>query len=386
MRIAVIGAGPAGLYFAYRLKRARPDASVRIFEQNRTGATFGFGIVFSDRALDFLSADDPETFTLVSRHLERWNELAVVHRGQRVPVDGIGFAAIGRLAFLKLLQQRAASLKLEPVYGRRIDNVGELGEFDLIIGADGVSSTVRQSRSEDFATETAYLSNRYAWYGTSKPFECLTQTFVETEHGAFNAHHYRYAPNMSTFIVETSEDTWLRSGLDRLDEAASQRFCEAAFAETLDQAPLISNRSAWRRFPQVRNRRFAAGNAVLIGDALHTAHFSIGSGTRLALEDAVALAKSIAGHPGDLPEALADFEAARRPVLDKLLAAADASGRWYEQFDRHMALAPVEFAMSYLCRSGRVAPERIAETSPRFMAEWTRRRTGRLSTTERDGP
>jgi 2-polyprenyl-6-methoxyphenol hydroxylase-like FAD-dependent oxidoreductase len=294
MRIAVIGAGPAGLYFAYCLKRACPDAAISIFEQNHSGATFGFGIVFSDRALDFLSADDPDTFTLLSRHLERWNELAVVHRGEKVAVDGIGFAAIGRLAFLKLLQERAATLGLEPNYGRRIDTVAELGAFDLIVGADGVNSTVRDSRSGEFGTEITDLSNRFAWYGTPKPFEYLTQTFVNTEHGAFNAHHYRYGPGMSTFIVETSEATWQRSGLSAMNEAASQRFCEAVFAEALDGAALISNRSVWRRFPQVRNRAFSAGNAVLIGDALHTAHFSIGSGTRLALEDAVALAKAIA--------------------------------------------------------------------------------------------
>jgi 2-polyprenyl-6-methoxyphenol hydroxylase-like FAD-dependent oxidoreductase len=372
VRIVVIGAGPAGLYFAYCLKRARPDASIRIFEQKPAGATFGFGIVFSDRALDFLSADDPETFALLSRHVEKWNDLAVVHRGERVPVDGIGFAAIDRLAFLKLLQARAASLGLEPEYGQRIDDISKLDEFDLIVGADGVGSTVRESHREALGTETAYLSNRYAWYGTKKLFACLTQTFVETEYGGFNAHHYRYTPEMSTFIVETSDATWRRSGLDRLDEAASRRFCEAAFAETLDGAPLISNRSIWRRFPQVRNRRLATGNAVLIGDALHTAHFSIGSGTRLALEDAVALAKAIAARPGDLRQALADYEAARRPVLEKLLAAADASGRWYEDFEQHMALPPVDFTMSYLCRSGRVAPERIAESSPRFMAEWVR--------------
>ena len=375
MRIAVIGAGPAGLYFAYCLKRACPDAAISIFEQNHSGATFGFGIVFSDRALDFLAADDPDTYTLLSRHLERWNELAVVHRGEKVAVDGIGFAAIGRLAFLKLLQERAATLGLEPNYGRRIDTVAELGAFDLIVGADGVKSTLRDGRSTAFGTEVIDLSNRFAWYGTPKPFGCLTQTFVNTEHGAFNAHHYRYGPDVSTFIVETSEATWQRSGLSAMGEAASQRFCEAVFAEALDGAPLISNRSVWRRFPQVRNRAFAAGNVVLIGDALHTAHFSIGSGTRMALEDAVALANAIASHPGDLAAAVTGFEVARRPLLDKLLAAADASGRWYEQFERHMSLAPFDFTMSYLCRSGRVEPARIAATSPRFMAEWARHRT-----------
>jgi 2-polyprenyl-6-methoxyphenol hydroxylase-like FAD-dependent oxidoreductase len=373
MRVAVIGAGPAGLYFAYCLKRAFPDAAIEILEKNRPGATFGFGIVFSDRALDFLSADDPETFALLSRHVETWTDLAVVHRGVRVTVDGIGFAAIDRLAFLELLQERAGSLGLEPAYGRRVDDIPALGEFDLIVGADGVGSVVRDSRRDAFATETSYLSNRYAWYGTKRPFDCLTQTFVETEHGAFNAHHYRYAPDMSTFIVETSEATWRRSGLDRLDESASRQFCQAVFAEALEGAPLVSNRSAWRRFPQVRNRHLAAGNAALVGDALHTAHFSIGSGTRLALEDAVALAKAIAASPGDLRQAVADYEAARRPILDKLLAAADASGRWYERFEQHMALPPLDFAMSYLCRSGRVAPERIAASSPRFMAEWARR-------------
>jgi len=220
-----------------------------------------------------------------------------------------------------------------------------------------------------------YLTNRFAWFGTTKPFDTLTQTFRRNDLGDFNAHHYRYAPTMSTFIVEVTEATFQRAGFERMGETESAALCARVFADALEGHPLVCNHSVWRRFPIVRNARWRHDRHVLIGDALHTAHFSIGSGTRLAMEDAIALDRALAAHPADAPAALAAFESARRPILQKLVAAANASGAWYERFAEHMALAPLDFAMSYLTRSGRIDPERLRQSSPRFAERYAREGT-----------
>jgi 2-polyprenyl-6-methoxyphenol hydroxylase-like FAD-dependent oxidoreductase len=223
-------------------------------------------------------------------------------------------------------------------------------------------------RTRDFGTTVTPLKNKFAWFGTTKLFATLTQTFVENEHGAFNAHHYRHSERMSTFVFECDAATWARAGFERMSEPETLKYGERLFAGTLDGHPLVSNKSIWRNFPNVRNRRWSAGNVVLIGDALRTAHFSIGSGTRLAMEDAIALERALHEEEGDVPHALAAFEAARRPIVEKLVAAADASGAWYDRFPEHMKLSPREFAWSYIQRSGRVDPERLRKTSPRFVA------------------
>jgi 2-polyprenyl-6-methoxyphenol hydroxylase-like FAD-dependent oxidoreductase len=372
MRVAILGAGPAGLYLAYLIKRRDPSAEVRVLEQNSPDATFGFGVVFSDRALEFLNEDDAETFAAIAPQLEGWTDITVVHRGERVRIDGVGFAAIGRLELLRLLQGRARSVGVEPTFRHAVEDLRELGAADLIVGADGVNSLVRRTYAAAFGATTTHLTNRFAWFGTSKPFATLTQTFRRTDLGDFNAHHYRYAPAMSTFLVEVNEATFTRAGFDRMSETESAALCARVFADDLDGHSLVSNHSVWRRFPIVRNARWRHDRHVLIGDALHTAHFSIGSGTRLAMEDAIALDRALAAHSDDVPAALAAFEAARRPIVEKLVAAANASGAWYEKFADHMALEPVAFAMSYLTRSGRIAPERLRRSSPRFAERYAR--------------
>jgi len=281
---------------------------------------------------------------------------------------------VGRLQLLKLLRERARSAGLDPTYERPVGGLSDFAEVDLVVGADGVNSLVRRAHEREFGATVTLLDNHFAWFGTTKPFATLTQTFRQAELGHFNAHHYRYAPDMSTFIVEVDEATFKQSGFDRMDETAARAVCENVFAEALDGHKLISNNSIWRRFPIVRNERWFHGNRVLVGDALHAAHFSIGSGTRLAMEDAIALDKALAGHPRDIASALAAYEQARRPVLEKLVSGANASAAWYEHFADHMRLAPIDFAMSYVTRSDRIDINRLRQLSPRFAARYERER------------
>jgi len=284
-----------------------------------------------------------------------------------------------------VLQQRARSVGGEPEYARRLERIEELVGADLIVGADGANSLVRQSLAPELGAGVSHLGNWFAWFGTTKRFETLTQTFRTAEFGYCNAHHYRYADDMSTFIVELDAASFARAGFAQMCEAAAKQICERVFAEDLEGRPLISNRSIWRQFPNVRNERWSCDKCVLIGDALHTAHFSIGSGTRLAMEDAIALDRALARHPRDLGEALPSFEASRRPILEKLVAAADRSARWYERFPEHMALEPIDLAMSYVMRSGRIDLGRLRRLSPRFVARYELER-GKTSEAVVPGP
>jgi 2-polyprenyl-6-methoxyphenol hydroxylase-like FAD-dependent oxidoreductase len=327
-------------------------------------------VVLSDRALEFLREDDPDTVGLIAPHMQTWRDITIIHRGDRIAIDGIGFSAIGRLKLLQLLQQRARAAGVELEFNRPIASLDELAPCDLIVAADGVNSLARRILARKLGASVGHLRAKFAWYGTSKPFDTLTQTFVACELGTFNAHHYRYAPGMSTFIVECDARTWQRAGLDRMDDAASRAYCERVFAADLGGHPLVSNKSVWRRFPLLGTDAWWAGNRVLIGDALRSMHFSIGSGTRLAFEDAIALDRAFAEAGEDVPAALAAFERARRPVVEKLLAAAGASSRWYEEFPSRMRrFDALGLAYDYMTRSGRMSPGRLRELAPRFMQQ-----------------
>ena len=369
-QVEIIGAGPAGLYTAILIKSAMPRARVRVSEQNPAAATFGFGVVFSDSALDFLRADDAETHALITPRLERWRNMTLSHADERVVLDGIGFSAIGRLELLRILQRRAAEAGVELCFDRHLDSLDEIeAGADLVVGADGLNSLLRQSDEAAFRPSLDYFDNRFAWFGTPRAFDTLTQTFIRTELGALNAHHYRYAPGMSTFIVECDAASFDAQGFAGMDETETARVCAALFADTLGGAGLITNRSHWRQFPRLWCDNWVCGNRVLLGDAAHSAHYSIGSGTRLALEDAIALAAALR-HNDRLDEALEDFQSRRLPVARKFVDAANTSARWYDDFAERMALPTMEFAYSYLTRSGRIDDTRLRELSPRFMADY----------------
>jgi 2-polyprenyl-6-methoxyphenol hydroxylase-like FAD-dependent oxidoreductase len=376
MRIAVVGGGPAGLYFSYLWKRLHPDAAITLFEQNPADATWGFGVVFSERAMDFIRDDDPETAAEISARMETWSDITIVHRGEAVAVDGIGFSAIGRLDLLLLLQERARSAGADLRFGTHLAGVEPLAGYDLVVGADGINSLVRRAYEGDFRTSLSYLDTKFAWFGTPKRFETLTQTFVDSEYGPFNAHHYRYAPAMSTFIVECDRATWMKAGLDRLLADEGRALCEKIFAGALDGHPLIPNKSEWRNFPWLWNERWSTRNIVLVGDALHTAHYSIGSGTRLAMEDVIALAKALDQYPSALGDALQAYEAERRPIVEKLCKASKTSAEWYRDFGTHMRLPPLAFARSYIGRSGRIDDARLMAVAPRFMARYAAAQRG----------
>jgi 2-polyprenyl-6-methoxyphenol hydroxylase-like FAD-dependent oxidoreductase len=369
VRIAVLGGGPGGLYFAYLWKKRHPDATIDLFEQNPAGATWGFGVVFSEQALEFLRTDDPETVDAITPRMESWKNITLNLRGQSVALDGVGFSSIGRLDLLTILQQRLRAVGVNPRYDTTIQSVDQLAGYDLIVAADGLNSLVRRSFEREFGASVSHSTNKFAWYGTTKRFETLSQTFVATELGTFNAHHYRYAPDMSTFLVECDPATWQRYGFADKTVEQSQAVCEQVFAATLDGHRLVSNKSVWRNFPWIWNERWSHENIVLIGDALHSAHFSIGSGTRLAIEDAIALTKALETER-DIALALSRYETERKPIVKKLVTAARTSAGWYEKFPEHMKLDLMDFAYSYITRSGRIDDARLRAMSPEFMERY----------------
>ena len=371
MHVEILGGGPAGLTLGILLKNHDPAHRVRVVERGPRGATWGFGVVFSDRALDFLKADAPALHDLLTPQMQSWRDLTIVHSDVRIPIGGNGFASIGRLQLLNLLQGQAQRAGVELEFDRPLADVDELGEADLRVAADGAFSTSRDARAQAFGTQVDWRHNRFVWYGSTMPFDTLTLTFRRHALGTFCAHHYRYAPDRSTFLVEVDEATYQRAGFETMPEADSLRLCEQVFAPDLRGHPLLSNRSTWRRFPVIRNTRFFSGRTVLIGDALRTVHFSIGSGTRLAMEDAIALAKALRAE-ADVERALERFQAEREPPMKKIWDAANVSLRWYERMGDMMGLDPREFAYGYMTRSGRVDQAEMRRRDPTLAAAYER--------------
>jgi 2-polyprenyl-6-methoxyphenol hydroxylase-like FAD-dependent oxidoreductase len=366
MKIRVIGGGPAGLYFAALMKADDAGHDIVIHERGRRDATWGFGVVFSDRALDFLRADDEAMYQLLSPHMETWPNLTIVHNDTRIPIAGNGFAAIGRLELLSLLYARAEKLGVRIEFDSAVESLADrerLGGADLIVGANGAFSFVREENKQRFGTTCDWRPNKFIWYGTSRVFDSLSLTFRETADGVFCAHHYRYSPRMSTFLVEVEEETWKRAGFEHMSPQDTMRHCEKVFAKDLGGQPILSNNSIWRNYPVIGNAHWSFDNVVLVGDALRTVHFSIGSGTRLAMEDAIALRKALR-ETNSVAAALARFQALRLPPMKKIWDAANASLRWYEHMGERMKLAPVEFAYSYMTRTGRVDHAEVRRRDP----------------------
>lgn len=374
MKIGIVGAGPAGLYFALRTKRRESGHEITVVEQNPPDATFGFGVVFSDQALEKVRQADPEFYRALDSRMERWRDLTIVQKDERVPIDGNGFAAVGRLGLLRLLQGLCDEAGVTIEFNTRLSSLDQFAGCDLIVGADGVNSMVRELLPDTFGPRIGYLTNWFAWYGTRQVFDTLTLTFRSNGDGAFVAHHYRYSPDMSTFIVELDAATWRRAGLEAMSDDERQAYCEEVFAPDLCGHGLIANHSVWRRFPVVANERWTHENIVLMGDALRTVHFSIGSGTRFALEDAIALDEALAEAKDDVPAALALFENRRRPLAGKLEGAAANSYNWYEDIGQRTDYDAYDLAYDYMTRSGRMSDARLRDTAPRFAAAYDERR------------
>lgn len=372
MKIKIVGAGPAGLHFAALMKRHNPKHEITIYERSPRDATWGFGVVFSDRALEFLKTDDAELYDYLTPRMERWPEITVVHNDTRIPIAGNGFTSIGRLKMLTLLYRFVERLGVAIEFETEKTSLAEIGEADLVVASNGAFSRIRQEIEAKFATSVDWRPNRFIWYGATKPFNSLTLTFRETDLGVFCAHHYRYSPTRSTFLVELTEATWRNAGFETMSEQDTIAHCERVFAKDLEGRQIISNNSHWRRFPAIWNERWSFDNVVLIGDALRTAHFSIGSGTRLAMEDSIALFQAFKQTGDDVRSALTLFPQIRMRPMKAIWDAANVSMRWYEKMDELINLDPIAFAYSYMTRTGRVDHAEVERRDPALAAAYQR--------------
>jgi anthraniloyl-CoA monooxygenase len=368
MRIVSVGGGPAGLYFAILAKRQDPAREVLVLERNRPDDTFGWGVVFSDETLAHFAAADAQTHDEIRRRFAYWTDIEILFKGERLRSTGHGFCGISRRVFLEILQRRAAALGVEIRYETEVSDVEALRrEFDLVLAADGANSRAREVHAEHFGTTIDWRRCRFSWLGIDRRLPAFTFIFKESPHGLFQVHAYPFDESTSTFIVECREEVWRRAGLDRADEAATIAFLSGLFREELDGARLLANRSIWRAFPTISNRRWRLGNLVLAGDAARTAHFSIGSGTKLAMEDAIALVAAIGREP-DLGRALDAYEAERQPEAARLQRAAQTSLEWFESSARYLGLPPLGFAFSLLTRSKRITWDNLARRDPALVS------------------
>ncbi|NRG19339.1 bifunctional salicylyl-CoA 5-hydroxylase/oxidoreductase [Rhizobiales bacterium] len=368
MRIEVIGGGPAGLYFAILMKKQRPNAQIRVIERNRPDDTFGFGVVFSDQTLDTFEAYDLPSYRAITENFAYWDDIEIHFKGSLHRIGGNGFCGCSRRTLLLLLQDRARELGIEMDFETEIKSLDELAGADLVVAADGINSFVREQNRDHFQPQVDLRPNKFTWMGSTKPLDAFTFYFKETEHGIFIAHTYQYEPGLSTWVLETDPETFDKAGLGDMSEEESARFLEGVFAEELDGHPLMINRSLWRQFPMIRNKRWTMDNVVLLGDAKSTAHFSIGSGTKLAMEDAIALYESFR-RKDTVDAALADFEATRREDVEKTQHAADVSLVWFEHVKRYWPMDPVTFSFGVMTRSKAITYDNLQLRAPEFVKE-----------------
>ena len=370
MNINIIGGGPAGLYFAILMKKASASHQIKIYERNGPDDTFGWGVVFSGKTLANLRAADEESHAEITREFAAWDNVDVVHRNTKVSIHGNSFSGIARLQLLKILQRRAEQLGVEIKFRAEVNDIESLrNDCDLLIAADGVNSTVRLHYVEQLEPELDLRANRYIWYGTNQLFHGLTLTFRENSAGVFAAHSYKFSPTTSTFIVECDSQTWDKASFKHMSSNDTLEYLGEVFAADLGGHELLSNNSKWINFLLVKNKNWFFDNIVLIGDALHTAHFSIGSGTKLAMEDAIALAESFQ-ETSDIRETLTNFTTKRRPVIEDYQAAAFESMIWFENAASYMNLSPLELAFALMTRSGRVTYEDLKRRDPEFIQQY----------------
>ncbi len=370
MKINIIGGGPAGMYFATLMKKADAAHDITVYERNGPDDTFGWGVVFSGKTLANLRAADEATHAEVTGNFAAWDNVDVVHREDKVSIRGNSFSGIARLRLLKILQRRCEQLGIELLFRTEVADIESLrANCDLLVAADGVNSTARKQYADRFRPSLDVRPNRYIWYGTNRLFHGLTLTFRENDSGVFAAHSYKFNQTTSTFIIECDQQTWNAAGFASMSDDETRRYLEKVFESDLAGQPLLSNNSKWINFLLVKNSIWCFENVVLLGDALHTAHFSIGSGTKLALEDAIALFDCFQKKKS-VQAALEEFESTRKPVIEAYQAAAYDSMRWFENARDYMHLSPIELAYSLMTRSGKVSYEDLQRRDPQFMARY----------------
>ena len=369
MRVACIGGGPAGLYFSILLKKARPEAEIVVVERNKPDDTFGWGVVFSDETLGGFEQADPESYAEIRRRFAYWTDIETFlevapGRMECVRSTGHGFCGLSRKALLQIFHARARELGVRLEFEREVRDEGELGRADLVLACDGINSVVRAKHAAHFQPTLEWRRCKFAWFGTTKPLEAFTFVFRSNEHGLFQVHAYPFqvgAQPLSTWIVECHEDTWRRAGFEHASEQETVRALEDLFAPELDGHPLLTNKSVWRSFPVIRCERWVHGNTVLIGDAAHTAHFSIGSGTKLAMEDAIELVAALREVPHDVARALALYERRRSPEVARVQRAARTSMEWFENSARYVKQAPLPFTFNLMTRSKRITYDNLSQ-------------------------
>ena len=370
MKIRIIGGGPAGLFYAYLMKRDDPSHDVRVCERDAESATYGWGVVFSDVALAFVRELAPELYGSMTENQEVFDEMAVVHRGVQVRLAHNTFHRMARIDLLRALHAHCRQVGVEIEFERRVDDLAAFADADLIVAADGANSAIRTRLAEHFGPTLDERPNLLAWYGTTRLFDPLSLIFRQNPDGLAIAHTYRYSRTHSTFLVEVDPQTFRKAGLDRMDETHSLAWCEKVFADDLRGHKLLSNKSNWFRYTIVKNRRWHWKNVVLIGDALRTGHPSVGSGTRLAMQDSIALFDAFKTCGPDVPTMLDEFVRIRQPGSDALQKAAIKSTEWYENLGPKLSLDPISFAYDYVTRSGRVDHADVRQRDPELAAAY----------------
>jgi anthraniloyl-CoA monooxygenase len=368
MKVSVIGGGPGGLYFALLAKKAWPRWDITVYERNRPDDTFGFGVVFSDQTLDAFKAYDTVTYERIRRRFAYWGDVDVVYKGKVMRSGGNGFCGCSRNALLNILQDRGRELGVQLRFQREVEGLEEFADSDLIVVADGINSRIREKYKDHFQPSVDLRPNKFTWLGSTKPLDAFKYFFQEAPEGIILAHCYQYEPDRSTWVIETDEKTWQNFGFDKLSETEMLPVIEKVFAGQLDGHSLIANRSLWRNFPTITNKTWVRGNAVLVGDAKATAHFSIGSGTKLAMEDAIALYEAFRTEE-TVKKSLLKYDTARREEVEKTQHAANVSLAWFEHMKRYWEMEPVQFAFGVMSRSKQITWENLELRDPAFVQE-----------------